>query len=120
MNAVKTKALPVIGALTASLYPVLVRAESDLSQCKGAQAVGGSCSGTEFSRQITAFINTAFFIAGTLAVIIIIIAGVMYIASTGDGKRIEQAKNTLFYAVAGLVVVIFARLIVGFIIGRFA
>lgn len=104
-------------ALTPLFAPSAALAAS--AQCTGAQIVGATCDGGQVGGQLNAIINSIFFIAGTLAVIVIIIAGIMYINSTGDSKRIQQAKDTLFYAISGLIVVLVARLIVGFIISRF-
>ncbi len=65
-------------------------------------------------------VNKAFgvltFLAGTAAVLIIIIAGLMYVFSTGDPQNTGRAKDAILYAVIGLVVVVAARLIVNFII----
>jgi len=47
-----------------------------------------------------------------LAVLIIVIAGVMYITSAGDQDRIDNAKKWLLYAIIGLVVALLAYLIV--------
>jgi len=47
-------------------------------------------------------------IAGTIAVIFIIIGGVMYMLSTGNKDMAERAKKTLLYAMAGLAIVIAA------------
>lgn len=47
-------------------------------------------------------------IAGTIAVIFIIIGGVMYMLSTGDKDMAERAKKTLIYAMAGLAIVVAA------------
>lgn len=60
--------------------------------------------------------NTLSFVAGVAAVIAIIIGGIMYITSAGDEKRIESAKNTILYAVIGLVVAILAYAIANFVI----
>ena len=88
------------------------------AQCDGLQAVGGSgCGGTgliDFLRNN--IVDGLFFIAGAIAVLIIVIGGIGYIASTGDATRITKAKNTILYAVIGLIVVIIARAIVRFVI----
>jgi hypothetical protein len=54
--------------------------------------------------------------AGFLAFTFLIVGGIRYITSTGDAKRIQAAKDTVMYSMIGLVVVILARLVVGFII----
>lgn len=60
--------------------------------------------------------NKAFFWAGIIAVLMIVIGGFMYIASTGDAGRLRKAKDIIVYAVIGLVIVILAGLIVNFVV----
>ena len=67
---------------------------------------------------IPRIINIATFIAGSVAVIIIVIAGLMYVLSGGNPENTRRAKDAIIYAVIGLVVAIAARIIVYFIIGR--
>jgi cbb3-type cytochrome oxidase subunit 3 len=45
-------------------------------------------------------------IAGSIALIFIIIGGIMYIVSAGDKERMERAKNTLIYTLAGFAIVV--------------
>jgi hypothetical protein len=49
-------------------------------------------------------------IAGTIAVIFIIIGGIMYMVSGGSKETAERAKKTLIYAIAGLAIVLAAPL----------
>jgi len=49
------------------------------------------------------------------AVIVIIIAGIRLILSQGEDEQKDKAKKTIFYALAGLVIVLLARVIVGFV-----
>ena len=46
--------------------------------------------------------------AGIIAVLIVVIGGLLYVTSNGDANNIQRAKNTILYAVVGLLVVIFA------------
>jgi len=87
-------------------------------QCDGLKAVGGSCDASTLTGQVQTIISTLFIVAGAVAVIIMIMGGIRYITSTGDGKRVQAAKDTILYAVIGLVVVILGRAIVGFVIGQ--
>ena len=64
-------------------------------------------------------LNLTYFIAGIVAVIVIIVAGIMYTSSGGDSGRIVIAKNALTYSLIGLVVVVSAFIITNFVIGRF-
>lgn len=63
--------------------------------------------------------NTLLFIIGAVSVIMIIYGGIMYTTSGGDSSRVQAAKNTILYAVIGLIVAILAFAIVNFVIGNF-
>lgn len=65
-------------------------------------------------------LNTAYFAAGTAAVIVIVISGVMYISSAGNAGTITKAKGMLTYSIVGLVVILAAFAITNFVIGRFS
>lgn len=56
--------------------------------------------------------------AGFLAVIFVIIGGIRYMTSNGNASAVADAKQTITYAIIGLVVAVTARLIVGFVIGN--
>lgn len=60
------------------------------------------------------------FIIGVAAVIVIIIAGIQYMLSTGDATKVNNAKNAILYAVIGLIVALLAQVIVRFVIVRVA
>ena len=64
-------------------------------------------------------LNLFYFLVGATAVIVIISAGIMYVISNGDAGKVAKAKNLLFYAVIGLVLVFAAFSITSFVIGRF-
>jgi heme/copper-type cytochrome/quinol oxidase subunit 2 len=63
-------------------------------------------------------INTMLYIIGILAVIMIVFGAIRYTASAGDASRVKAAKETIMYAVVGLVVAIFAFAIVNFVVTR--
>jgi hypothetical protein len=69
---------------------------------------------------IQTVINVLLFVIGTLAVIMIIIGGIRYTISNGDSSQITSAKNTILYAVIGLVVALLAYAIVDFVVKQFA
>ena len=64
-------------------------------------------------------LNLTYFIAGIVAVIVIIVAGILYVTSSGDPAKVTKAKNTITYAVVGLVIILVAFTITGFVTGRF-
>jgi hypothetical protein len=57
---------------------------------------------------IQTVINILLFIIGILSVIMIIFGGIKYTTSAGDKSKVDSAKNTIMYAVVGLVVSIVA------------
>ena len=92
---------------------------SALTLQEGAEAA--RCSGcpedlfgeTGVFRQIT---DIVLYIAGAVAVIMLIIGGIRYVVSGGDSKKVTDAKNTVLYAIIGLVIVFLAYAIVHFVI----
>lgn len=58
------------------------------------------------------------FVVGVASVIMLIVGGIKYITSSGDANSITSAKNTILYALIGLVVFIFSQAIVIFVINR--
>lgn len=65
---------------------------------------------------ITKIINIFSVIVGVIAVIMIIIGGLKYITSGGDSGNVSSAKNTIIYALVGLVIVALAQFIVRFVL----
>ena len=63
-------------------------------------------------------LQIAFGIAGAIAVIIIIIAGLRYTISSGNPQEAAKAKNAILYAVVGLVVCVVGTAIVRFVLNR--
>ncbi len=64
-------------------------------------------------KQVT---NTILYIVGIIAVIMLIIGGIKYVVSGGDSKKVTDAKNTVLYAIIGLVIAFLAFAIVNFVI----
>lgn len=83
----------------------------------GLNSIGGSsASNTNVTTVIKTIINTLLFLVGAVAVVMIIIAGLRMVSSNGDASIIKTAKETILYAVIGLVVAILAWAIVEFIV----
>lgn len=63
-------------------------------------------------------LNAIIAVAGLVAVIFIIIGGFNYMTSAGDSGKTKKAKDTILYAVIGLVICVLAFAIVNFVIGN--
>lgn len=83
------------------------------ANCNDNGAAAGSVS--TLIRQV---INIISVIVGIAAVIMIIVGGLRYITSGGDSSSVTSAKNTILYAIVGLVVVALAQIIVKFVVDR--
>ena len=61
--------------------------------------------------------NIAFTLIGAIFTIIVIIAGLKFITSSGKPEEIAKAKDTIIYASVGVVICILAVTIVSFVAG---
>lgn len=87
---------------------------------EGVKKVGGDNAGMSLEDGIKNVVNVLLFLLGAIAVIMIIIGGIRYATSNGDSGAIKGAKDTILYAVIGLIVAILAYAIVNFVVGAFA
>ena len=67
---------------------------------------------TEIRTTIESVITTILGYLALVAVIVIVIAGIRLIISSGDDSAVEKAKKTILYAVIGLIVILLANGIV--------
>lgn len=63
------------------------------------------------SGNITDMFNIAYSLAAVVAVVVIVWGGIQYINSGGEPGKVAKAKNTIIYAIAGLIVVLLASVI---------
>lgn len=109
-----------------ALLPSVASAQNINSNlCAGASASlssGTDCSGAQATNSlnniIKLVINLFSVIVGIVSVIMIIIGGLKYITSGGEASNISGAKNTIIYAIVGLVIVALAQFIVHFVLGK--
>ena len=74
---------------------------------------------TNLDDSITNILNWILGLIGVVCVIVMIIGGVQYMTSTGDPGKVKKAKDTIMYAIIGLIVVILAAAIVNFVVAQF-
>ena len=88
----------------------------------GAESTDESGAGAPASQRLDGIIKTVInvfsIVVGVVAVIMIIVGGLKYITSGGDSGNITSAKNTILYAIVGLIVVALAQIIVRFVLER--
>jgi uncharacterized membrane protein len=64
----------------------------------------------------TKITNTILYAVGIISVIMLIYGGLRYVISGGDSKKVTDAKNTIMYAIIGLIIAILSYAIVNFVI----
>ena len=110
-------ALPVMAfgvtTLMADSASAQLNLESGINSAKG---TGAPDNVTEDDGLIKKVVNLLLWAIGIVSVIMIIIGGIRYATSNGDSNQVTAAKNTIMYAVIGLVIPIFAYAIVNFVL----
>jgi len=80
--------------------------------------VAGSDATTRINDIVHTIVNLLSAVVGIVAVIMIIVGGFRYITSGGNDTSVTAAKNTILYAIIGLVVVALAQIIVRFTLSK--
>ncbi len=89
---------------------------SDIIGQSAQNACGTACNtNLSVSNIIANIANILVFVVGSVSVIMIIIGGLRYVLSQGDTGAVGKAKNTILYAVVGVVVSIVAYAIIQFV-----
>ncbi len=130
-NNIKVLIVATLLLIPVLALPAVVSAQpSEIQQslCSGASlsanAAANTCDvaleGSEdrITGLISDIINIFSLIVGVISVIMIIIGGLKYITSAGDSNNVTSAKNTILYAIIGLVVVALAQFIVKFVLSK--
>jgi cytochrome bd-type quinol oxidase subunit 2 len=114
-------------AIVPVLAPVAVSAADIGGQLKCGSNLDASGTGCDsnvttgssnLNNVITDIVNIFSVIVGIVSVIMIIYGGFRYVTSGGDSGNVSSAKNTIIYAVIGLVVVALAQFIVQFVLDK--
>jgi hypothetical protein len=114
------------------LVPVAVHAQTQVNTqgdaCSGASLdlSGGSTSscGTSATSTVGGILKTVIdifsIVVGAVSVIMIVIGGFRYIISGGESSNVSGAKNTIIFAIVGLVIVVLAQILVQFVLAKTA
>ena len=98
-------------------------ANLDYSAINNSGACGSGqieASTLQLNNFVTSIISLLSWAIGVVAVFMIIVGGFKYITSGGDSTGVTAAKNTILYAIIGLIIVALAQVIVRFILSRIA
>jgi cytochrome bd-type quinol oxidase subunit 2 len=116
-------ALLVSLSLGGAALPAAVSADTPKSDVCNALGGGSDCAtqpsnGISLNSVVTLVINLFSVVVGVVSVIMIMVGGFKYVTSNGDSSAISSAKNTILYAVVGLVIVGLAQGIVQFVLAK--
>ncbi len=111
------------------VFTPLVMAQSPLDPaCEGAAAQTEYCRNLQAEENrdrilgpegiLTTITQVIVYLVGIVSVIMIIIGGLRYVVSGGDSTGTASAKNTILYALIGLIVALFAQVIVSFVLSK--
>lgn len=119
--------LPIAAIIVAlgvvETHGVSVQAMMDLSIGAGANAAKGNGQATDLFGPAGTFrtiTNVLLYLIGAVSVIMLIVGGLRYVVSGGDSTAVQNAKNTILYAIVGIVVAILAYAVVSFVISSFS
>jgi hypothetical protein len=93
-------------------------ANLDLSGSTNCNATDQSADTDSLNNIITYVLNIFSVVVGLVAVIMIIVGGLKYIISGGESGKVSGAKDTILFAIVGLVVVVLAQIIVRFVLSN--
>lgn len=65
----------------------------------------------------TKIINAALYLIGAVSVLMLIYGGIRYTISAGNANAVTAAKNTILYAIVGIVISLLAYAIVNWVLG---
>ncbi len=114
----KIKTLSAITTGYVVLAATRVYAVSNPAQT-GANKAKDPSQPTDLLANVKLITNTLLLGIGVISVIMIVIGGIRYATSGGDEKGTKGAKDTILYAVIGLVVALLAFAIVNFVLEIF-
>lgn len=121
--------MSLIAMLAPSLFlvaaPVAVSADITTKVCEGADEAAGTSgcntggidgAETGIKKLAKNIVNIFSIVIGVIAIIFILYGGFKYITSGGDSNNVSAAKNTIIYAIIGLVIVALAQVIVHYVL----
>jgi hypothetical protein len=115
--AITTSFLLAFGVILALGAPEVAAQGSIQEGVQSAQGQGVPTNLFGDAGIITTITNILLFIAGALAVIMLIWGGIRYTISGGNSANVTAAKNTVLYAIVGLIVAFLAFAAVNWVLG---
>ena len=107
-------AVPVLAQENIIAEGLCAGANFEISDNPSADCSGGGDATGQINDLVRTVINLLSAVVGIVAVIMIIVGGLRYITSGGNDANVTSAKNTILYAIIGLIIVALAQILVRF------
>ena len=135
MNKTISKIAITVSAVAALLFPVLspalagavavpnnIATQACIGTTLNVSDTGATCTGDSTNNTLqsitTTVVNLLSLVVGLISVIFLIFGAFKYITSGGDSGKVTSAKNTILYALIGLVIVSIAQVVVKVVLGK--
>ncbi len=125
MKKLSLLVLPIAAMFSLLAAPVIATAQSKTAAQIACESAGGSWSGSGCVKSnpaekgvddtVRAAVSILSYIAGVASIVMVIVGGIKYVVSSGDSNAVGSAKNTITYALVGLVIAIMAQAMVRFV-----
>lgn len=114
----------LLSLLLAMWVPASVASAQNLNQACDIDAKSALCKenkvggGNRIYGLLRSVANLVSLVAGVAGVVMIMIGGFRYIRGSGDPNALGEARNTILYALIGLVVAATAQILIAFVLNR--
>lgn len=117
-----TAGILMIGLL--GVFTPVVSAANGIDICSNGNENSVYCKNkgsgeTQVNGIIKTIVEVLLTAVGAISIIMIVIGGILFALSSGDAQKAAKARNTILYAVVGLIVSVFASAIVNFVFDGF-
>lgn len=111
-------AVPAVVPATVGAQNLKQRLCTGTETASGERCDSGANPDSKISDIIETVVRIFTLIVGAASVIMIIFGGFRYITSGGDSSKVTSAKNTIMYALIGLVIAVLAQVLVNFVLSQ--
>lgn len=112
MKKIKNIIFGALAALIVAPAAVFAQAPGGISNGVG-DAIGDSdLRDSDLTDFLSDVLSWLLYFIGFLSVIMIVVAGIMYVTSGGDEEQVGKAKKTLVYSIVGLLVALLGLILV--------
>lgn len=114
LKSLSIRTATTVGSLVATPAAVFGQGEQIEDGIEAATPSGAG--GANINQIVRNVVNVLLWVVGIASVIMLIVGGIRYVVSAGDQNAVQGAKNTILYALVGLIVAFLAFALINFVI----